>query len=69
MNIRVKKGLKPLKTRMLQSWGKNKKLLNFHEQRFVELEASKTNSQIFQTTTNASLKNLKTQIGQLALIL
>ena len=54
---------------MLQFMGKNKKLLNFHEQKFAELEASKTNSQIFQTTTNASLKNLETQIGQLALTL
>ena len=54
---------------MLQFMGENKKLLNFHEQRFKELEASKTNSQIFQTTTNASLKNLETQIGQLALTL
>ena len=54
---------------MLQFMGENKKLLNFHEQRFAELEALKTNSQIFQTTTNASLKNLETQIGQLALTL
>ena len=54
---------------MLQFMGENKKLLNFHEQRFTELGASKTNSQIFQTTTNASLKNLETQIGQLALTL
>ena len=54
---------------MLQFMGENKKLLNFHEQKFVELEASNTNSQNFQTTTNASLKNLETQIGQLALTL
>ena len=54
---------------MLQFMGENKKLLNFHEQKFTELEASNTNSQIFQKTTNASLKNLETQIGQLALIL
>ena len=54
---------------MLQFMGENKKLLNFYEQKFVELEASNTNSQIFQTTTNASLKNLETQIGQLALTL
>ena len=54
---------------MLQFLGENKKLLNFHEQKFAELEASKTNSQIFQTTTNASLKNLETQIGKLALTL
>ena len=52
---------------MLQFMGENKKLLNFHEQKFAELEASNTNSQIFQKTTNASLKNLETQIGQLAL--
>ena len=49
--------------------GENKNLLNFHEQKFAELEASNTNSQIFLTTTNASLKNLETQIGKLALIL
>ena len=54
---------------MLQVMGENKKMLNFHEQKFAELEASNTNSQIFQTTTNASLKNLETQIGQLALTL
>ena len=54
---------------MLQFMGENKKLLNFHEQKFEELEASNTNSQIFQKTTNASLKNLETQIGQLALTL
>ena len=47
--------------------GDNKKLLNLHEQKFAELEASNTNSQIFQKTTNASLKNLETQMGQLAL--
>ena len=54
---------------MLQFMGENKKLLNFHEQKFAELEASNTNSQNFQTTTNASLKNLETQIGKLALTL
>ena len=47
--------------------GDNKKLLNLHEQKFAELEASNTNSQIFQKTTNASLKNQETQIGKLAL--
>ena len=54
---------------MLQFMGENKKLLNFHEQKFTELEASNTNSQNFQKTTNASLKNLEIQIGQLALTL
>ena len=45
---------------MLQFMGDNKKLFNLHEQKFAELEATATNSQIFQNTTNASLKNLET---------
>ena len=45
---------------MLQFMGDNKKLLNLHEQKFGELEATATNFQIFQNTTNASLKNLET---------
>ena len=54
---------------MPQFMGDNKKLLNLHEQKFGELEANATNFQIFQNTTNASLKNLETQVGQLALTL
>ena len=57
----------PFEDQMLQFMGDNKKMLNLHEQKFAELEASNTNSQIFQKTTNASLKNLETHIGQLAL--
>ena len=63
------KRVQTFEDQMLQFMGENKKLLNFHEQKVAELEASNTNSQIFQTTTNASLKNLETQIGQLALTL
>ena len=33
------------------------------------MEAFKSNTQIFQTNTSASLKNLETQVGQLALTL
>ena len=51
---------------MLQFMGDNKKLLNLHEQQFVELDSFKSNTQIFQANTNASLKNLETQVGQLA---
>ena len=51
---------------MLQFMGDNKKLLNNHEQKFVELETLKSNTKIFQENTNASLKNLETQVGQLA---
>ena len=39
-----------------------KKLLSNHEQRIVDMD-------IFQANTNASLKNLETQVGQLALSL
>ena len=54
---------------MLQFMGDNKKLLNLHEQKFTELGAIATNFQVFQNTTNATLKNLETQVGQLALTL
>ena len=49
--------------------GDNKKLLNLHEQKFAELGAAATNFQVFQNTTNATLKNLETQVGLLALTL
>ena len=54
---------------MLQFMGDNKKLLNLHEQKFAELGATATNFQAFQNTTNSTLKNLETQVGQLALTL
>ena len=54
---------------MLQFMGDNKRLLNLYEQKLAELEAFKSNTQIFQTNTSASLKNLETQVGQLALTL
>ena len=50
---------------MLQFMGDNKKLLNLHEKIFV-VETFKSNTQIFQANTNALLKNLETQVGQLA---
>ena len=54
---------------MLQFMGDNKKLFNLHEQKFAELGATATNFQVFQNTTNATLKNPETQVGQLALTL
>ena len=59
----------PSEEQMLQFMGDNKRLLNLHEQKLAELEAFKSNTQIFQTNTSASLKNLETQVGQLALTL
>ena len=47
--------------------GENKRLLNIHEQKFVELIAFQAITNVFQTNTNASLNNLETQVGQLAL--
>ena len=49
--------------------GDNKKLFHTHEQKFDELEVLKSSSQMFQSNTNASLKNLETQVRQLALTL
>ena len=47
--------------------GDNKRLIHFHEQKFSNLEAFKSDTQVFQKNTSASLKNLETQVGQLAL--
>ena len=46
---------------------KNKKILNVHEKKFAELEDFQANTIVFQTNINATLRNLKTQVGQLAL--
>ena len=51
---------------MLQLMEDNKKLLNLHEQKFIEMDSFKSNTQFFQENANASLKNLETQVGQLA---
>ena len=47
----------------------NKRILNMYEKRFFELENLKANTIVFPTNTNASLRNLETQVGQLALSL
>ena len=52
---------------MLTFMGENKRLLNIHEQKFTELAAFQVNTTVFQANTNASLKNLETQVGKLAL--
>ena len=52
---------------MLAFMGENKQLLNIHEQKFAKLATFQTNTIVFQANSNASLKNLKTQVGQLAL--
>ena len=52
---------------MLQFMGDNKCFIHFHEQKLSDLEAFKSDTQVFQKNTSASLKNLETQVGQLAL--
>ena len=52
---------------MLQFMGDNKRLIHIHEQKLSDLEAFKSDTQVFQKNTSASLKNLETQVGQLAL--
>ena len=52
---------------MLTFMGENKRLLNINEQKFAKLATFQFNSQVFQANTNASLKNLETQVGQPAL--
>ena len=47
--------------------GENKRLIHFHEQKLSDLEAFKFDTQVFQKNTSASLKNLETQVGHLAL--
>ena len=52
---------------MIRFIGENKRLLNIHEKIFTELAAFQAHTTVFQANTNASLKNLETQVGQLAL--
>ena len=48
---------------------KNKRILNVHEKKFAELENFQANTIVFQTNINGTLRNLVTQVGQLALSL
>ena len=52
---------------MLTYKSKNKRILNLHEHKFAELAMFQENTTVFQANTNASLKNLETQVGKLAL--
>ena len=52
---------------MLTFIGENKRLLNIHEQKFADLAAFQANMTVFHANTNASPKNLETQVGQQAL--
>ena len=48
---------------ILTFMGENKRLLNIREQNFADLTAFQVNITVFQANTNASLRNLETQVG------
>ena len=54
---------------MLHFMIENKRILNLHEKRFSDLENFQANTIVFQTNTNATMRNLETQVGQLVLSL
>ena len=54
---------------MLHFMLENKRILNLHENRFFDLESFQENTIMFQTNTNATMRNLETQVEQLALSL
>ena len=51
---------------MLHFMSENKRILNLHKTKFYDLENFQANTAVFQTNTNASVKNLEIHIGQLA---
>ena len=54
---------------MLNFMSDNKRILNLHEKKFSDLENFQANTTVFQVNTNASLKNMEIQIGQLAQVM
>ena len=51
---------------MLHFMSENKRILNLHEKKFSDLENFQENTSVFHINTNAFLKNLEIQVGQLA---
>ena len=54
---------------MLHFMSENKRILNLHEKRFSGLENFQANAIVFQTNNSATMRNLETQVGLLALSL
>ena len=61
-----KKRTQSFEDQMLHFMSENKRILNLHGKKFSDLENFQANTAVFQTNTNASLKNLEIQIGLLA---
>ena len=57
--IQGQRRLPSFEDQILSYMAENKRILNLHEQNIAEID-------VFQANTNASLKNLETQMGQLA---
>ena len=51
---------------MLHFMSQNKGLLNLHEKKSSKLENFHASTTVFQTNINAIMRNLETQVGQLA---
>ena len=66
MNQEFQKRTQNFEEQMLGYMVENKRILNIHEQKFAEITIFQANTTVFQTNTNASLKNLENQVGQLA---
>ena len=64
-----KKRTQSFEDQMFYFMSENKRILNLHEKNFAELENFQANTTVFQTNTNATMRNLETQVGQLALSL
>ena len=64
-----KKNTQSFEDQMLHFMSEKKRIMNMHEKIFYELVNFQANITVFQTNINASLKNLETQLGQLALSL
>ena len=63
------KRIQTFEDQVLQFMIENKRILNVHEKKFAELENFQANTTVFQTNINATLRNLETQVEQLALSL
>ena len=52
---------------MFHFMSENIRILNLHEKRFSDLENFQANTIMFQTNTNATMRNLETQVRRLDL--
>ena len=68
-SIKSRKKTQTFEDHVLQFMKENKRILNVHEKKIAEFENFQANTTMFQTNINATLRNLETQLGQLALTL